>query len=150
MTKQPVFRSNHLKDLSPEEFKSKFLTGYKGPKTDDIENGKTKMSPNVRKLSMHSGQVLNPRVHKVNYHESVKKRMLQLQDPNMSSSSPNCDWYDISCLLRWVWQQANIQFGALVGTMEPAYDASTYPNGTLSNLTVVYFGRTPREVLWEQ
>ena len=125
LTKQEVFGSNGFKDLSPEEFKSKFLTGYKGPKTDDIP---TEASPNVRQMS--NGQVLNPRVHKVEYHESVKQRMmLQQQQPFMTSSSLNCDWYDVSCLLRWLWQTSGIQFGSFIGTMEPAYDASSFPNG---------------------
>jgi hypothetical protein len=124
MTKQPVFGSNHLQDLTPEEFKSKFLSGYKGPRTDDLEK------PGMRKLSRHSAPVLNPKVHKVNMHESVKQRVLQQQQPTaMRSSGPNCAWYDISCFLRWAWQSAGIQFGTLIGTMEPQFDADAYPNG---------------------
>jgi hypothetical protein len=123
MTKQQVFGSNHLQDLSPEEFKSKFLTGYKGPRTDELEK------PGIRKLSRHSAPVLNPKVHKVNMHESVKQRVLQQQQPIMGSSGPSCKWYDISCFLRWVWQSAGVQFGSIIGTMEPKFDASAFPNG---------------------
>ena len=36
MTGKPIFRSNHFKDLTPEEFQSKYLTGYTGP---TVHNG---------------------------------------------------------------------------------------------------------------
>jgi hypothetical protein len=87
--------------LTPEEFKSKFLTGYKGPLTDKLEK------PGIRKLSRHSAPVLNPKVHKVNMHESVKQCVLQQQQQTaMGSSGANCKWYDISCFLRWLWRRA--------------------------------------------
>lgn len=133
LTKQSLFGSNHFKDLSREEFKAKFLTGYKGPTTDVLEKSRKEMAPNVRKLSRHSGQVLNPKVHKMNIHETVKQRVLQQQQPVMASSWNNCAWYDISCYLRWIWRTAGVQFGSLVGTMEPAYDKDSYPNGKKSN-----------------
>ena len=135
LTKQPVFGSNHLKDLTSDEFKSKYLTAYKGPKTDEIE----KRPPNVRKMSKDSGRVLDPngptRIHesvrqKINTHRAAKgHRLLQQQPVLQASSNPNCAWYDVSCLLRWLWQSAGVQFGSIVGTMEPKYDADAYPNG---------------------
>jgi hypothetical protein len=36
MMKQQVFGSNHFKDLTAEEFQSKYLTGYSGPRADEI------------------------------------------------------------------------------------------------------------------
>jgi len=36
LTGNDVFGSNHFKDLSPEEFQSKYLTGYSGPHTDQM------------------------------------------------------------------------------------------------------------------
>lgn len=38
MSGKTVFGSNHLKDLTPEEFRSKYLTGYTGPRTDELSN----------------------------------------------------------------------------------------------------------------
>ena len=40
MMKQQVFGSNHFKDLTAEEFQSKYLTGYSGPKADEIPSRK--------------------------------------------------------------------------------------------------------------
>ena len=133
LTKQHVFGSNHLKDLSPDEFKSKYLTGYKGLFTDELERREKELPPGVRQLRKNSGVVLDPKIHKVNMHESVKRRHLKYHSKAMkaqgaSSSSSNCAWYDISCILRWVWKSTGIQFGSLVGTMEPKYDSEAYPN----------------------
>lgn len=133
LTQQPVFGSNHLKDLAPEEFTSKFLTGYKGAFTDELEQKAQMLPPDVRRLRMESGQVLDPKIHKVNMHDSVKQRHLQYHPQTEtvrtgSSSSPNCKWYDLSCFLRWIWKSTGIQFGAFITTMEPKYDSDSYPN----------------------
>jgi hypothetical protein len=133
LTKQPVFGSNHLKDLTPDEFKSKYLTGYKGAFTDELERRKNQLPPGVRQLRQDSGIVLNPKIHKVNMHESVKRRHLMHHPQAMgaegaSFSTPKCAWYDVSCMLRWLWRSTGIQFGTLVGTMEPKYDSEAYPN----------------------
>jgi hypothetical protein len=122
MTKQPVFGSNHLKDLSPQEFKSSHLTGYKGPRTDELENHKKLQSPKIRKLSRGSGHVLNPR-EKKNVHPTVKQRLLQQQQPIMTRTA-RCAWYAIPCWLRYIWYSVGSQIGAL----EPLYDSDTYPN----------------------
>eukprot|EP00536_Pseudo-nitzschia_multiseries_P008600 jgi/Psemu1/198479/e_gw1.220.24.1 len=55
LTKQHVFGSNHFKDLAPEEFQAKFLTGYKGAFTDVLEEKQQALSPSVRKLRKDSG-----------------------------------------------------------------------------------------------
>lgn len=124
LTKQHVFGSNHLKDLSPEEFKGKFLTGYNGPRTDEIHMAGLGMG--FRRLQKHqAGKALDPNVQKAKVHESVKQRMLQ-QQPVMTSKF-QCKWYDVSCTLRWLYNSSGMQFG-IIGTMEPKYDADAYPN----------------------
>ncbi|KAL3944099.1 MAG: hypothetical protein SGBAC_001830 [Bacillariaceae sp.] len=125
MTKSEVFGSNHLADLSPEEFVGKFLTGYKGPRTDEIHTAGLGMG--FRRLGQHhTGKALDPKVQKAKVHETVKRRMLQKQEPVMKSKM-NCKWYDVSCVLRWLYSSSGMQFG-LIGTMEPKYDADAYPN----------------------
>lgn len=124
MTKQQVFGSNHLKDLSPEEFKGKFLTGYNGPRTDEMHLAGLGMG--FRRLQKHQmGKALDPNVQKAKVHKSVKQRMLQ-QEPVMTSKF-QCKWYDASCILRWLYNSSGMQFG-IIGTMEPKYDADAYPN----------------------
>jgi len=133
LTQQHVFGSNHFKDLAPEEFKAKFLTGYKGAFTDELERRQKEQPPELRKLRKDSGIVLDPKIHKVKMHDSVKKRHLMhhpqaMTSEYLTSSTPNCKWYDVSCVLRWIWRSTGIQFGTLVGTMEPKYDGDAYPN----------------------
>lgn len=63
LTKQNVFGSNLFKDLSPEEFKSRYLTGYKGPKTDELEMPmqqlKVGTKSRVHKITPGSGMVFD-------------------------------------------------------------------------------------------
>jgi hypothetical protein len=141
LTKQPVFGSNHFKDLSPDEFKAKYLTGYNPPRQDELDRRELQKSPRSRKLGSphYSGQTLKPGFHRVNMHESIKQRLLQdhghrilkqqEQNPNgYTMRRANCDWYEVACILRWLWNEAGVQFGSVIGTMEPKYDAKTYPN----------------------
>ena len=36
MTKKAVFGDNHFKDLTKEEFAQKYLTGYTGPRAEEV------------------------------------------------------------------------------------------------------------------
>ena len=66
LTKQTVFGSNQFKDLSPEEFKGKYLTGYNGPRTDELESTPKQMPNDFRHLktnkSPRMAKVLDPKV----------------------------------------------------------------------------------------
>jgi len=137
LTKQHVFGSNQFKDLAPEEFQKKFLTGYKGEYTDVLEQKQQEWSPSTRRLRKEAGIgfLLNPKTHEVKIHESVVGKQRHLQQLNsrykpqvMGGTSMYCKWYDLSCVLRFIWQSTGIQFGNLVGTMEPKYDADAFPN----------------------
>ena len=134
LTKQHVFGSNEFKDLAPEEFQSKFLTGYKGAFTDELEKKHQELSPAARRARSESGvgKVLDPQIHKVKIHESVVERQRHLgaefQPHLATTSSLHCDWFDLSCVLRFIWTSTGLHFGSLIGTMEPKYDADAYPN----------------------
>mmetsp|Transcript_11541 Transcript_11541/g.27521 ORF Transcript_11541/g.27521 Transcript_11541/m.27521 type:complete len:746 (-) Transcript_11541:1331-3568(-) len=137
LTKQHVFGSNQFQDLAPEEFQRKFLTGYKGEFTDALEKRQQEYPPGIRKLrkDFGIGMVLDPKTHDVKIHESVASKQRHLKRNSsrykpqvMGSSSMYCKWYDLSCVLRYVWQSTGIQFGSLIGTMEPKYDADAFPN----------------------
>mmetsp|Transcript_9135 Transcript_9135/g.22686 ORF Transcript_9135/g.22686 Transcript_9135/m.22686 type:complete len:921 (-) Transcript_9135:566-3328(-) len=137
LTKQHVFGSNQFKDLAPEEFQNKFLTGYKGAFTDVLEKKQQELPPATRRMRKDSGigMVLDPKIHKISVHESVAQRQRHLQAGNsqyqpqiVGASSMRCEWYDLSCLLRYVWLSTGISFGSLIGTMEPKFDADAFPN----------------------
>lgn len=138
LTKQAVFGSTHFKDLSPEEFKAQYLTGYNPVKQDELDAKHRKMNPKMRKLGRQMGKTLKPGIHHSKMHESIKQRMLQehgdrilkqqQQNSNYGMRNAYCKWYDVACMLRWVWNEAGIQFGSIVGTMEPKYDSNAFPN----------------------
>ena len=147
MTKQHVFGSTPFQDLTHEEFKSTYLTGYKGPRFDDLHEHHNSQgrSPKMQQLANGVGHVLGPHIHKPNVHHSVKKRMLQQKDPVLTYQQPHCSWYDVSCWLRWIWGNTNLSLVG-IGTMEPAYDADSYPNAidwrTLGAVTDVRYQGT--------
>lgn len=118
---QPVFGSNFMKDLTPEEFQTQFLTGYNGPNADghEIKTGR-------RRQLKNKAPVMHPNLH-IGRHPEVHRRILQqwsLSGSGKFTSSSTCDWYDVSCWLRIVFQEY-LYVG--IGTMEPKYDAETYP-----------------------
>ena len=147
LTQQPVFGDNHFKDLSHEEFKAQFLTGYTGPTADALAKHQQQQQqrvPGIRSLSPGSGHVLDPSIHKATIHPTVHERMLKnkqtqefrhehdqrvsVHPSSRTVTSPNCEWYDVPCWLRWIWRNAEYTVGAAIGTLEPAYDAESYPN----------------------
>ncbi len=98
LTGKKVFGSNHFKDLTHEEFKAKYLTGYAGPKTDEMDNHKRRQlrtSNEFRALmekkehahpnratptdvlssnGLHDPSILSDRISR---HESVHERYLK-------------------------------------------------------------------------
>jgi C1A family cysteine protease len=147
MTKQPVFGSNLFKDLTPEEFQSRYLTGYHGPKTDELQGLKNTAQQHahhtkMRQTSPGSGMVLDAEkrggpLHAIKRHEKVQQKFeAKLKEDHhrklgykgqasYSSSSSSCVWYDVSCWLRLFVNEYGFRIG---GTMEPAYDSDSYPS----------------------
>lgn len=114
LTKQPVFGSNHFKDLSHDEFKSKFLSKNTGPMADQLDARKTK-----------AVGVLGPHIP-ANHHPDVHRRIKeQWTIPVAGAQSyATCKWYDASCILRKIY---NKYFYGFTTIMEPAYDSDSYP-----------------------
>lgn len=138
MTKKPVFGSNHFKDLTPEEFQSKYLTGYTGPRVDEPV-GKRRLRQKEGIL-MGKQQVKDPR--KVGRHQSVQDRYLkEIEDVPLipkeyfekhgfreshnngdeRKSYNSCAWYEVACMLRKVFTPI---FGS---TAESMYNNYAYP-----------------------
>ena len=119
LTNKPVFGSNMFKDLSTEEFKAKYLTGYNGPKTDELDApmqllkvlGKNGEGSKVHKTTPGSGMVLDAENRgdfrtAVERHPEVQKRLLEYlhmsemgkkyiehwDHPNRNQS--NVSWYN--------------------------------------------------------
>jgi len=103
LTGKAVFGSNHFKDLSQEEFKSKYLTGYTGPHTDQMKrrklrsdevtkevypDGRAKPSDMLSSNGLHDPTVLSD---KISRHESVHERYLKhvQETPKLSKTYYN-------------------------------------------------------------
>lgn len=143
MTGKAVFGHNLFSDLNPEEFQDKFLTGYRGPQVRDHEN----IPPKKEHVAATSHSVtrrykseeMNPPAA-LSIHSSIQRKLEEQE----ISSSPNtsnfddykskiykyrkkfandCDWWDVSCMLRWIFGYQYIG-----GTREPVYDQDTYPD----------------------
>ena len=119
MTGQDVFGSNHLQDLTSDEFKSQFLNGYYLSR-DPIRKESPEREQKV--LGLHIDRP--PK-----YHPTLDGRLLkQRQHDSMGIDyQGGCKWYDVSCILRYIF--STFLYG-LGGTMEPAYDANSYPTCT--------------------
>mmetsp|Transcript_25302 Transcript_25302/g.28874 ORF Transcript_25302/g.28874 Transcript_25302/m.28874 type:complete len:606 (-) Transcript_25302:93-1910(-) len=134
MTKKQVFGHNMFSDLTQEEFQQQFLTGYKGPKTDELHE---QMQQNRRRhqrrtaSSQKWGHVLNPN-EKVKLHPKVQSNLddhnrrrgtRKLSQSAKASYSGSCTWYDVSCWLRYFVNTYGYGWG---GTMEPT-NGNGYP-----------------------
>jgi len=130
LTKRHVFGSNHLQDLTEEEFKKQYLTGYTGPKAD--------MEPLSRSsgvLGPHITPNRHPDIHrrlahhwKEHQHDSGNEEKQRLLGSGGAFGTDDCSWYDISCILAYYF---DAYFYGLGRTMEPGFDADSYPSGEL-------------------
>lgn len=147
MTGKAVFGHNLFSDLDPEEFQSKFLTGYRGPRhhdSHDHKNKRKKKGGNGAKSHSHFRETTEerpmPEASSVKRHPTIQRKLEEhtaMYGGGLSSGSNSrlngskykanfaggCRWWDISCALRWVF---GYQF--VGGTREPVYDESSYPS----------------------
>jgi hypothetical protein len=129
LTGQNVFGSSHFQDMTSEEFKSQYLNAYYLQR-EPINKGTT--TPEQIVLGVH---VDEPPV----YHPIVHERLMQqVQQNSIQLDYQGCKWYDVSCILRYIF--STFLYG-LGGTMEPAYDANSYPTckSNQSFFFLVYF-----------
>lgn len=116
LTGKQVFGSNHFQDLTVDEFQLQYLTGYSLKREPVMQGSEPKVYP----------PILDPSVHVPNRHPEVHQRILQRQMSYSLNYQAGCKWYDVSCHLRYIFQT---YFYGMGGTMEPRYDANSYPTG---------------------
>ena len=145
LTGKSVFGHNLFSDLEPEEFQSKFLTGYKGPRHD---HHKKKSKSHFRDGAPSEGH-LTPLAAgaspSINRHPSIQRKLDEhianygttsitaaTSDGNNSNRLHGenkyqtkyyygCVWWEVGCYLRKI-------FGySMPGTREPIYDKDSYP-----------------------
>lgn len=112
LTKQPVFGDNHLKDLTEQEFRDRFLNAHHSERKP-MERGLAETPP-----------VTGPHIN-AKRHPEVHRRMNEAwRSPKKRTNLQSCKWYDASCYLQYFFENYVYQY---YGTMEPAYDADSYP-----------------------
>ncbi|KAL7540592.1 hypothetical protein ACHAXR_010233 [Thalassiosira sp. AJA248-18] len=153
MTGKAVFGHNLFSDLEPEEFQGKFLTGYKGPRGDHNKkkNHKNKKGGGSHSHAYFresrrktTGERPPPPATSVKRHPTIQRKLEEHnamyggvgddggENPNSrlhgSKYQSNgyfhgCAWWDVSCLLRWIFN-----YPLVGGTREPLFDDSSYPS----------------------
>jgi len=125
-----VFGDNHLKDLTKEEFRQKYLTGYKGPRlhqnsNSSVEKGRIILKENssVHPLDIERHPTVQSRYHD-NWHRSAQNGEHTNTNASSSASQLQCPWWNIVCYFRWMLGTLLIN----AGSREPKYDASSYPS----------------------
>lgn len=134
-TQKHVFGSNHFKDLSPEEFRTKYLTGYGGPTSVDSTNMYlTHQHPLSSSHSRHES------VHQryLNHIQNVtwfqpKSRSLYNNSPlqyfSANTTTP-CSWYQVNCWLQSMVGKYSDTVSSFGKHREPTFNASSYPTST--------------------
>eukprot|EP00804_Cyclotella_cryptica_P003726 CCRYP_008903-RB/>CCRYP_008903-RB protein AED:0.01 eAED:0.01 QI:201/1/1/1/1/0.66/3/894/1002 len=147
MTGKAVFGHNMFSDLAPEEFQERFLNGYRGPQVHDHDDKSTPFNSHqasrprgVTRRYKKTGEMEPPKVMSI--HHTIQRKLedhLSQQDSPINGGNlddyrskfykykkkyaNDCDWWDVSCVLRWIFGYQYIG-----GTREPVYDESTYPD----------------------
>ena len=144
LTGNSVFGHNLFSDLEPEEFQSKFLTGYKGPRHDHHSKKKGKSHFRDGAPEGHLTPLAAGAAPSVNRHPSIQRKLDEhiakygttsvttTSDGNNSNRLHGenkyqtkyyygCVWWEVGCYLRKI-------FGySMPGTREPIYDKDSYP-----------------------
>lgn len=145
MTGKAIFGHNLFSDLEPEEFQDRFLTGYRGPLVGDNDNREQGESSDPRGgVRRYKSDEMEDYPPSVSVHPTVQRKLVDEQQQQQQDSSPHganfddykskyyqykkkfgndCDWWDVSCMLRWIFGYQYVG-----GTREPIYDESTYPD----------------------
>jgi len=148
MTGKAVFGHNMFSDLDPEEFQSKFLTGYRGPQAGmhnhnhhgHKEKGDNSHFRETSYVSHRKMTAANEPPPPVKRHPSIQRKLEEhtamydgggegMQSSRLHGSKyqsnylNGCSWWDVTCMLRWIFSYQYIG-----GTREPVYDENSYPS----------------------
>lgn len=157
LTGKPVFGSNHFKDLTPEEFQDLYLNSKKPrPREEERQQQQQqrratatasvlKPPPPVQRQEQQQQDVENHNeltaeesmptqpIHHPEVHRRIQERWNRPRVKSYTSSSSgsnkkfNCSWWDVSCILQYIFEKFVYGFYGIGVTMEPAYDADSYP-----------------------
>ena len=129
LTNQPVFGPNRFQDLTHEEFKEQFLTGYTGPTAD-------KQPPDMSSgvLGPHIEPKRHPEIHRLLQARWEDTVTVRRKGSDSGAFGTSCKWYDVSCVLTYVFETYVYGLGL---TLEPAFDSESYPKCKSSVETLI-------------
>jgi len=159
VTQKHVFGTNHFKDLTSEEFRSQYLTGYGGPRFVDhlahTNMHHTNTTSHLHPLS--STYIRHESVHKKYlqhiqnsswYHHhpshslesSSRDRILASVNPPQyfSANSTTCKWYEVNCWLQSMVGTYKDTVTSIGKHREPKYDAESYPTGKICFIVYIH------------
>jgi C1A family cysteine protease len=125
MSGRAVFGHGPFSDLSPDEFREKYLTGYHRPRFHkEKKQEATQASKTMRVISPNrraTGEIIGS----VKRHPSIQRRLDEhVGGKYQANVVSGCrSWLDVSCILRKFFGYAVIG-----GTREPVFDENTYPS----------------------
>ena len=152
MTGNAVFGHNLFSDLEPEEFQSKFLSGYRGPRHTDHDRGHHSShkedTPRSYFRETRAEERLTPSDMSVKRHPSIQRKLEEhtamygtiSDEPDEGSSGKSrlhgqkyqtyyfpgfkgCPWWNVSCVLRSMFGYTHHG-----GVREPIFDGDSYPS----------------------
>ncbi len=128
LTGKAVFGHGPFSDLSPDEFREKYLTGYHGPKflKKNAEAAQASQAMRGTPPSQETeGHMSPPPVASLKRHPTIQRKLEDHVSGKYSGSfvSGCRSWVDVSCMLRKIFG-----YTVMGGTMEPVYDEDTYPS----------------------
>eukprot|EP00574_Skeletonema_japonicum_P000220 CAMPEP_0201740594 /NCGR_PEP_ID=MMETSP0593-20130828/46383_1 /ASSEMBLY_ACC=CAM_ASM_000672 /TAXON_ID=267983 /ORGANISM="Skeletonema japonicum, Strain CCMP2506" /LENGTH=689 /DNA_ID=CAMNT_0048234913 /DNA_START=428 /DNA_END=2497 /DNA_ORIENTATION=- len=128
LTGKAVFGHGPFSDLSPDEFREKYLTGYHGPKFHKKKAEAAQVSQSMRGTppsQESTGQIIPPPVASLKRHPNIQRKLEEhVSSKYHGSFVSGCrSFYDISCMLRKFFG-----YSVMGGTMEPVYDENSYPS----------------------
>lgn len=128
MTGKAVFGHGPFSDLSPDEFREKYLTGYHGPKFHKKNTKSAQASQTMRGTPPSQeteGHITPPPVASLKRHPNIQRKLEDHVSGKYSGSfvSGCRSWVDVSCMLRKIFG-----YSVMGGTMEPVYGEDSYPS----------------------
>lgn len=122
LTGKAVFGHGPFSDLSPDEFREKYLTGYHGPKFQAKASQAMRGTPSSPETS---GHMTPPPVASLKRHPDIQRKLEDHVSGKYNGSfvSGCRSWVDVSCMLRKIFG-----YSYMGGTLEPVYDEDSYPS----------------------
>mmetsp|Transcript_31767 Transcript_31767/g.64187 ORF Transcript_31767/g.64187 Transcript_31767/m.64187 type:complete len:1004 (-) Transcript_31767:120-3131(-) len=128
LTGKAVFGHGPFSDLSPDEFREKYLTGYQGPKFHKKHAETAQASKTMRGIPpsrQTTGEIKSPSVGSLKRHPNIQRKLEEHVSMKYEGNfvSGCRSWLDVSCILRKIFG-----YSVMGGTMEPVYDENSYPS----------------------